>query len=279
MSNLKNNNAQLEALIEQANALPIAITVDATLTQEGAAADAKATGDAITALNAQIAELPQNVVRYDEAQTLTEEEKAIARENIGADVEILNSNLVNGEAVGSLRTVGSKEESSSPWYKLGEYSFVQGYGTQASGRYSHAEGCGSGAHNNGSHAQGYYCSAGGFWSHAEGENTATFGTGSHAEGYHTVAGSGYQHVQGKYNIEDQQEQYAHIVGNGWQDEDSWEEIRSNIHTLDWDGNAWFAGDVYVGSSSGVNRDEGSQKLITQADMEAYVNEAILGGAW
>lgn len=47
MSNLKNNNAQLEALIEQANALPIAITVDATLTQEGQAADAKATGDAL----------------------------------------------------------------------------------------------------------------------------------------------------------------------------------------------------------------------------------------
>lgn len=45
MSSLKNNNAALEALIEQANALPIAITVDATLTQEGAAADAKATGD------------------------------------------------------------------------------------------------------------------------------------------------------------------------------------------------------------------------------------------
>ena len=45
MSNLKNNNAALEALIEQANALPIAITVDATLTQEGAAADAKTVGD------------------------------------------------------------------------------------------------------------------------------------------------------------------------------------------------------------------------------------------
>ena len=102
MSNLKNNNAALEALIEQANALPIAITVDATLTQEGAAADAKATGEAIIALNEEIAELPQSVVRYDEAQTLTEEEKAIARENIGADLEIPNGNLVNGETTGSL---------------------------------------------------------------------------------------------------------------------------------------------------------------------------------
>jgi hypothetical protein len=33
-------------------------------------------------------------------------------------------------------------------------------------------------------------------------------------------------------------EYAHIVGNG----DS-ENNRSNAHTLDWSGNAWFAGSV------------------------------------
>ena len=37
--------------------------------------------------------------------------------------------------------------------------------------------------------------------------------------------------------------YAHIIGNGTSEED-----RSNAHTLDWDGNAWFAGEVYVGGS-------------------------------
>jgi hypothetical protein len=40
-------------------------------------------------------------------------------------------------------------------------------------------------------------------------------------------------------------------------------VRSNAHTLDWDGNAWFAGDVYVGSTSGSNKDEGSKKLATE----------------
>ena len=38
---------------------------------------------------------------------------------------------------------------------------------------------------------------------------------------------------------------------------------------DWNGNAWYAGDVYVGSTSGTNKDEGSKKLAT----EEYVNSA------
>jgi hypothetical protein len=52
--------------------------------------------------------------------------------------------------------------------------------------------------------------------------------------------------------------YAHIVGNGTS-----EDARSNAHTLDWEGNAWFQGDVYVGSTSGTNKDEGSKKLATE----------------
>ena len=60
---------------------------------------------------------------------------------------------------------------------------------------------------------------------------------SHAEGDATKASSKLQHVQGKYNIEDATNTYAHIVGNG-------DNItRSNAHTLDWSGNAWFAGTV------------------------------------
>jgi hypothetical protein len=29
------------------------------------------------------------------------------------------------------------------------------------------------------------------------------------------------------------------------------------------GNAWFAGEVYVGSTSGINKDTGSKKLATE----------------
>ncbi len=52
--------------------------------------------------------------------------------------------------------------------------------------------------------------------------------------------------------------YVQIVGNG----DSNTE-RSNAYTLDWKGNAWFAGDVYVGSTSGTNKDDGSKRLVTE----------------
>jgi len=57
--------------------------------------------------------------------------------------------------------------------------------------------------------------------------------------------------------------YIHVAGNGVHSES-----RSNAHTLDWEGNAWFAGDVYVDSTSGTNKDNGSKKLAT----ENYVNE-------
>jgi membrane protein implicated in regulation of membrane protease activity len=63
--------------------------------------------------------------------------------------------------------------------------------------------------------------------------------------------------------------YAHIVGNGHLTENK-KEVRSNAHTLDWNGNAWFAGDVYVGSTSGANMDEGSKKLLTTDDLDGAV---------
>ena len=55
--------------------------------------------------------------------------------------------------------------------------------------------------------------------------------------------------------------YVRIVGNGNSDDK-----RSNAHTLDWQGNAWFAGDVYVGSTSGTNKDNGSVRLATVEDL-------------
>ena len=78
------------------------------------------------------------------------------------------------------------------------------------------------------------------WGHAEGGYTHVYGQMGHAEGYSTLSYGEAQHVQGKSNIEDSKDKYAHIVGNGTS-----KTGRSNAHTLDWDGNAKFAGDVYV----------------------------------
>lgn len=61
---------------------------------------------------------------------------------------------------------------------------------------------------------------------------------SHSEGEGTIAKGKAQHTQGKYNIIDEEGLYAHIVGNGNSDTE-----RSNAHTVDWDGNAWYAGSV------------------------------------
>ena len=134
---------------------------------------------------------------------------------------------------------------------IGNYSFAEGHNTTASGNYSHAEGNDTTASGNYSHAEGRnttasgYCShaecgnttAYGDYSHAEGRNTTASGNYSHAEGYGTKASSLYQHVHGKYNIEDTSNTYAEIVGNGE------ERKNSNAHTLDWSGNAWYAGTV------------------------------------
>ena len=124
---------------------------------------------------------------------------------------------------------------------------------------AHVEGSNTVAFGEGSHAEGSSTTASGNYSHAEGWDVIASGTGSHAEGYGTKASSGFQHVQGKHNIEDSYANYAHIVGNG--NDDS---VRSNAHTLDWSGNAWFAGDVYVGSTSGTHKDAGSKKLATES---------------
>ena len=117
-------------------------------------------------------------------------------------------------------------------------SHAEGTNTTASGSSSHAEGSGTTASGDGSHAEGSTTTASGVNSHAEGDYTTASGASSHAEGYGSKASSQFQHVQGKYNIEDTNRKYAHIVGNGAGDAK-----RSNAHTLDWKGNAWFAGEV------------------------------------
>jgi hypothetical protein len=53
-------------------------------------------------------------------------------------------------------------------------------------------------------------------------------------------------VEGKFNVKDTEGKYAHIVGGGTGLTDS---KRKNIYTLDWDGNADFAGSVTIGNTT------------------------------
>lgn len=120
----------------------------------------------------------------------------------------------------------------------GVNSHAEGSNTTASGYYSHAEGYRTTALGQYSHAEGFKVEARGMYSHAEGFLTEALGTISHVEGKQTIAKGDCQHVQGKYNVIDESRKYAHIVGGGTS-----ENKRKNIHTLDWDGNAKYAGDV------------------------------------
>lgn len=139
--------------------------------------------------------------------------------------------------------------------------------TRAKGDYSHAEGKYTNSLGIASHAEGDNSYAGGHASHAEGYQTAASQEGAHAEGRFTFASSAYQHVQGKYNISDNQGVYAHIVGNGTSD------TRSNAHTLDWSGNAWYAGSVSAGTTAAPAAVVNDNDLTTKA----YVDNAISQG--
>lgn len=119
-------------------------------------------------------------------------------------------------------------------------------------------------------AEGASTVARGYAAHSEGAGTAAVSSYTHAEGHGTVANSSCQHVQGRYNIEDTEGKYAHIVGNGSSTYS--ETTYSNAHTLDWEGNAWFAGTIKVG---GTNQDDGA---IVPAVKSASIGQTIVVSA-
>lgn len=150
---------------------------------------------------------------------------------------------------------------------IADGSHCEGYETKATGYWSHAEGEMTRVTSYASHAEGSYCTmpdkskrygtASGYASHVEGggchatgscshvEGLATEASGnqSHAEGRYTIAAGAAQHVEGVGNVADTESKYIHIAGNG-----EWE-ARSNAYTLDWDGNAEYAGDVIANGCS------------------------------
>lgn len=153
---------------------------------------------------------------------------------------------------------------------IGDYSHAEGGFAKAIGEYSHAEGNRTLAEGSDSHAEGSSNKAIGYCSHAEGSDNKATGECSHAEGYKTTAAGKWQHVQGVYNIEDTENKYAHIVGNG--DYMYGGSGPSNAHTLDWDGNAWFAGKVTASVQPTDNNDLTTKEYVDNSIAE-IVNSA------
>lgn len=211
--------------------------------------------DGDTAVTIDIPSAVTDYISYVTAQELDDEQKQQARDNIGApsaDNPVMTGTFSMGRKADT--TIGDKSHSEgNETTAEGQYSHAEGRQTVASGVASHSEGAGTTAANEGAHAEGAQTQASGIASHAEGMGTIASGIASHAEG--------------QFNVEDTEYTYAHVVGNGTSGDE-----RSNAHTLDRNGNGWFAGDVYVGSTSGTNRDDGSKKLAT----EEYVNNRAGG---
>jgi len=65
--------------------------------------------------------------------------------------------------------------------------------------------------------------------------------------------------------------YLHIVGNGQSYKNESDETvieRSNAHTIDWEGNAWFAGDIKIG---GTGQDDTETKTLATT---TYTDNAV-----
>ena len=182
--------------------------------------------------------------------------------DLSAYAPINNPNFTGSISLGRKEDTGVGLNSTALGYDVtatGEGSHAEGQGTTASGYVAHAEGGWSEASGQFSHAEGQGTIANQYCAHAEGMSTTASGHCSHAEGGSTIAASSHQHVQGLNNIEDTEGRYAHIVGNGFNG-------RANAHTLDWQGNGWYAGNLYVGGES----QDDAKKVAT----ESYVNEAL-----
>lgn len=199
-------------------------------------------------------------------------ETTASGDNSHAEGEKTQATNINCHAEGTFSTAsGEASHAEGNWSTASGFSsHVEGSETTASGSYSHAEGNNTKASGESSHAEGNRTVASGVYSHAEGMDTDALGAGSHAEGWGTTASGDYshtegyftkasseaQHVQGKCNIEDTKNKYAHIVGNGT-DVDN----RSNAHTLDWNGNAWYAGKLSQEGTPTEDKDLSTKKYV------------------
>ena len=168
---------------------------------------------------------------------------------------------------------------------IGNHSHAEGFQSISYGSNSHAEGTGTYTAGKNSHAEGsnnkIYETANS--AHVEGNSNNTHGSYSHVEGYGHDAYGYCQHVEGSRSIRDEKFKYVHIVGNGnipLYDENMPDNLNiyspeninsrgeSNAYALDWLGNGFFSGDVYVNSKYNENDEASGIKLATVEEVNA-----------
>lgn len=133
---------------------------------------------------------------------------------------------------------GIKDASSS---LPGKYSFLSGHRVSATGDQAQAF--------------GFQTSAAGSSSFVCGNSTEATGTASFAANYYTHAYGNYQSVFGKFNVDDNNNTYAFIVGNGTSS------ARQNAFSVDWSGNGVLGGKLTVGAAPTANLDVATKKYV------------------
>lgn len=173
----------------------------------------------------------------------------------------------------------------------GQYAHTEGYQTTASGAYSHAEGHQTTASGLISHSSGIITTASGYASNATGYNTTANSLGMYAIGQNNVADTVYPNwVSGtSYAVDDcitysgigfkcitansdstfTEEHWqvlnnnggssAFVVGNGGITRNS---TPSNAYKVDWEGNGYYNGDVYVNCAADSTN---GTKLVSETD--------------
>ncbi len=217
-------------------------------------------------------------------------------ENISRSV--LNTNFfIIDEAFGDLPNdpvfSGSISANRKANTTVGSKSVAAGNNVEATGLGSHAEGSNTKASWEGSHAEGQYTVAETGASHAEGLGTNASGTATHAGGKYNVANSttfpawvsGTHYIPGNF-VEYSNNGYycttentdttfdsskwiaasignyklfAEIIGNGINSS-----TKSNARALDWNGNEYLMGDLYVGCNPDST---GGSKVLTESNLD------------
>ena len=203
--------------------------------------------------------------------------------NVGGGSEIFNNysgnyaNVIDGaysaHAEGLQNTIssgslGSHAEGVENSISNSAGSHVEGdFNHISSSDYSHAEGESSKIFDSKwAHAGGYGCY---IMSHADcgfahGSGAKVTGGVAAAFGSSTLAAGRNQFVAGKGNIEDSEDKYALIIGNGTEvprGQTSFE--ASNALTLDWEGNLWVAGEIKYGNNTVKNYTAGKGISISE----------------
>lgn len=226
--------------------------------------------------------------------------KGAHAQNFGthADGEYSSASGWNSTASGGISDAGGRETEASGYCAVsrghgtkasGDYSDAGGFETEATGKFSFTRGAKTKATNTAAvamgeetEASGYCADAGGYKTKAKGTTSFTRGRETEAREYASsafgrgsVATARNQQARGAWNVPDTPDangngKYADIVGGGSNDT-----ARKNIYTLDWAGNAEFAGKVYAGgvevASGGLVKDVFHIESGTDDDLMAAIN--------